>query len=120
MSSVTSCWVIIPDGSDYTLDSEEKRVREVADFIRDWIVTENDWPVRYHDKPWPTIDLLRDDWASLQAGSKVAGMAAIWFGWNYADPEKLGDALAEFEAARGAMFIWQHENENKMNARTFE
>lgn len=54
----------------------------------------------------PVISLLRDDWQSLQAGSKVAGSAAIWFGWNYAAPEDLEDHLRE--AGFKNVTVWSH------------
>ena len=57
------------------------------------------------------VSLLRDDWEGLQFGGKIAGCSAIWFGWNYADPEGLYGHLSDANW-RNITLWWQHENDN--------
>jgi hypothetical protein len=73
VSSVTDIFVIVGDTDE---DQAEGIAPKVAAAIQAF--RECDWEL-------PVISLMRDDWQSLQAGGKVAGSAAIWFGYNHAD-----------------------------------
>lgn len=96
MSSVTDMFVIVGDSEDGYAEDIAPRV---ADAIRD-----------FEDHPrlsrLPVISLCRKDWEELQGGSKVAGSAVIWFGWNYGRPDELADYLK----AQGFKHItvWSH------------
>lgn len=63
-------------------------------------------PVEDFSSEIPIISLERDDWHSLQHGSKVAGSACIWFAWNYARPVELEEHLK----AQGFnnITVWSH------------
>jgi hypothetical protein len=108
VSSVTSLWLIEPVHNTET-GAPEKRIKETAKFVHDFI--HNARGFTFSDEgTYQTIDLLRDDWSTLQSGGKVAGMAGMWFGWNYAQPGDLLEALKDFEPAKGAVLVWQHED----------
>lgn len=96
MSVVTDVWIIVGD-VEYPRESAEARVEKIAQVVQGFLGIS--WPL-------PTISLIRDDWQTLQNGTKVAGSAAIWFGYNYADMPKLEACL------KGAGFthvtIWSH------------
>ena len=100
MSSVTDMFVIVGDTDD---DHAEGIAPQVAEAI---MAFGNLRLARL-----PVISLMRDDWESLQGGSRVAGSAVIWFGWNYADPE----GLVRHLKAQGFkhLTVWaHHENDN--------
>lgn len=88
MSVVTDVFVIVGD-IEMPHEPAEARVLKVAEAIVDFLRLGTGWD------PWAlrTISLMRDDWESLQGPSKVAGSAAIWFGYNHADMEGLEDHL---------------------------
>lgn len=98
MSNVTDMFVIVGDSDGPTgrLGAEDV-APAVAEATRTFIGLDN---------PMPVISLRRDDWESLQGGSKVAGSACIWFGWNYARPADLEEHL------KGLGFkhitVWSH------------
>ncbi len=82
MSSVTDMFILIGDTENDRAENIAPKVAEaVVDHIYDEIF------------PIPVISLSHRDWDSLQGGSKVAGSACIWFGWNHAHPEALVDHL---------------------------
>lgn len=95
MSSVTDVFVIIGD-------TEDENAGDIAPEVAKAITAFE--PLRL--ARMPVISLMRDDWEALQGGSKVAGSAVIWFGWNYADMEGLERHLR----ARGFEHItlWSH------------
>ena len=106
MSVVTDVFVIVGD-VEMPYESAESRAPKIAEEIVKFLGKDNpDW------KPWamPVISLMRDDWGSLQNGSKVAGSACIWFGYNFADMPGLEAHLK----AKGFehLTIWSH-HENK-------
>ena len=78
MSSVTDMFVIVGD-------SEDGPAEDIAPKVAKAITTVGDGRL----DNLPVISLVRDDWDTLQGGSKVAGSAVIWFGWNYAHPDEL-------------------------------
>lgn len=82
MSSVTDMFILIGDSED---GSAEDIATEVATAVVDYIYDET--------FEIPIISLHHKDWENLQAGSKVAGSACIWFGWNHAHPDELADHL---------------------------
>ena len=78
-------FVIVGDSDgDTGFVSAEDVSQEVAEAISTFVYGE--------ESDVPVISLRREDWQSLQSG-KVAGSAVIWFGWNYAQPEKLEEHL---------------------------
>lgn len=79
MSSVTDMFVIVGDSED---GAAEDIAPTVATAISAFEETER-------LSRLPVISLNRKDWLSLQGGSKIAGSAVIWFGWNYARPDEL-------------------------------
>ncbi|MFD5107149.1 hypothetical protein [Streptomyces cinereoruber] len=96
---MTSVFVIIGDRNEneHAESIALQAVRAIKDFVG-------------HDWKLPVISLMRDDWATLQGGSKVAGCAAIWFGYNYAD---MG-GLEAYLLGQGFtnITVWsQHEND---------
>ena len=101
MSSVSDMFVIVGDsdgdGGRRSVSAEDI-APDIADAISSFI----------YDEPGtiPVISLNRDDWSSLQGGTKVAGSAVIWFGWNYARPQELEEHLK----AQGFKHItvWSH------------
>ncbi|MFC5799097.1 hypothetical protein [Streptomyces formicae] len=99
MSSVTDVFVII---GDTDRESAESIAPKVARAIKDF---------RGADWRLPVISLMRDDWQALQGGSKVAGSAAIWFGYNYAD---MGGLEAHLLAEGFTnLTVWSHhENDS--------
>lgn len=104
MSSVTDMFVIIGDSD---LGSAELIAPQVARAITEFENSqfEDDASPGRLDR-LPVLSLERDDWSDLQGGSKVAGSAVLWFGWNYAQPGKLIDCLK----AKGFKHItvWSH------------
>ncbi|WP_282790918.1 hypothetical protein [Streptomyces sp. CC224B] len=75
MSNVTSVFVIVGDSGGGSADEVAPKVAgAIADFIPEVSAS-----------PPPVISLGRDDWHSLQGGSKGADGAVLWFGWNYGD-----------------------------------
>jgi hypothetical protein len=109
MSVVTDVFILVGDvriPGEY-LSAEEQAPR-VAEAIVDYQIADSG----YERWEMPVISLMRDDWADLQCG-KVAGSAAIWFGYNYADIDGLVGHLRH----RGFkhLTIWSHhENEKDM------
>lgn len=99
MSSVTDVFIIIGDTDS---DSAESIAPQVVRSIKDFVGY--DWKL-------PVISLMREDWAALQGGSKVAGSAAIWFGYNYADMAGLEAHLREQGFTN--ITVWSHhENDS--------
>lgn len=94
MSSVTDVFVIIGDTDG---DSAENIAPQVVRSIKDFVG---------HDWKLPIISLMREDWATLQGGSKVAGSAAIWLGYNYADMAGLEAHLLEQGFTN--ITVWSH------------
>lgn len=78
MSSVTDMFVIVGDSEDGPAEDVAPTVAAAVSAFEDGRL--NNLPV---------ISLNREDWLSLQGGSKIAGSAVIWFGWNYARPDEL-------------------------------
>lgn len=105
MSSVTDMFVIVGDSED---GDAEDIAPKVAEAITDFIHGEKVSIPAIAPKPddTPVISLKRDDWNSLQGGSKVAGSAVIWFGWNYARPEEL-EAHLKAEGFKHVT-VWSH------------
>jgi hypothetical protein len=100
MSSVTSVFVIIGDSED---GRAEDVAPKVAEAISEFVVAS----FGSISVP-PVISLNRDGWDSLQGGSKTAGGAVIWFGWNYGQPEQLEARLKGLGFAH--ITVWsQHE-----------
>lgn len=93
MSSVTDVFVIVGDTADDQAESIAPKVVEAIRTFRDF-------------GEMPVISLVRDDWLTLQGGGKVAGSAAIWFGFNYADMEGLEAHLKD--AGFTNLTIWSH------------
>lgn len=82
MSHVTDMFVIIGDSEDGYAEDIAPRVAEaIVDHIYDEIFE------------IPIISLHHKDGEDLQGGSKLAGSACIWFGWNHAHPDELADVL---------------------------
>lgn len=95
MSVVTDMFVIVGDSEDGSAENLAPKVAEaITGFLYDQVFK------------IPVISLCRDDWQTLQSGSKVAGSACIWFGWNYAQPDELEEHLK----AQGFKHItvWSH------------
>lgn len=95
MSSVTDMFVIVGDSDDGPAEDVAPRVAEAIADVGEGRLG-----------GLPVISLVREDWETLQGGSKVAGSAVLWFGWNYADPDELIDHLKN----RGFQHItvWAH------------
>lgn len=106
MSVVTDVWIIVGDVGGR--DPAEGRVEKISQIVANFVSTVGGWPVL--NEPYPTISLMREDWGSLQGGNKVAGSAAIWFGWNYADVPALEQHLKSLGIKH--VTIWSH-HENK-------
>jgi hypothetical protein len=82
MSRVTDVFVLIGDSRDGLAEEVAPKVgAAIAEFV-DGINADT-----------PIISANRDDWNLLQGGRKVAGGAAIWFGWNYGHPDQLVEHL---------------------------
>jgi hypothetical protein len=96
MSSVTDMFVIIGDSEDGLAEAVAPKVaKAIWEAVYAIPAREygDDCPVEDFSADIPIISLERDDWPTLQHGSKVAGSAVIWFGWNYAQPDELVDHL---------------------------
>ena len=115
MSSVTSFWVIVGH-TDAQLPDSEDRASELANEINRFIHEVRGWG-EPDDVSNKVVSLLRDDWEGLQFGGKVAGCSAIWFGWNYADPEGLYSHLSDANW-RNITLWWQHENDDTPTVRS--
>lgn len=100
MSSVTDMFVIVGDTDDEHAESIAPKVAEaVAAFGGPRL------------SRLPVISLMRGDWETLNGGSKVAGSAILWFGWNHADPEGLEQHLKEQGFKH--ITVWSHhENDD--------
>ena len=108
MSVVTDVFILVGDvhvPGEY--ESAESRAPKVAEAIVDFLTRDVGW------ERWtmPVISLMRDDWADLQSGSKVAGSAAIWFGYNHARMDELEQHLRD----RGFkhLTVWSHHENCK-------
>lgn len=99
MSYVTDVFVIIGDSKDGLAEEVAPKVAAaIAEFV-DGV-----------NADVPVISTDHDGWEHLQGGTKVAGGAVIWFGWNYGHP----DQLVEHLKAKGLKYItvwWQHETD---------
>jgi hypothetical protein len=94
MSNVTDVFVIIGDTEGANAETIAPKVAEaICAFICD------------EPGSLPVISVRRDDWQSLQSG-KVAGGAAIWFGWNYGYPDELEEHLKA--AGFTHITVWSH------------
>lgn len=114
MSSVTSLFVLVGDSQDaLPSDMAEERIkrisRDIAGYVydRDRYAGELPEAIDVTDR---IISLEREDWDGLQFGSKPAGGAALWFGWNYADTEGLIKELTS-KGWRNVTIWWQHEGD---------
>lgn len=102
MSSVTDMFVIVGDADrEHAETIAPKVAAAIAEFEEGRL------------SRLPIISLMRDDWRALQGGSKVAGSAAIWFGWNFARPEELEDHLRQKGFTN--ITVWSH-HENDANS----
>jgi hypothetical protein len=99
VSSVTDVFVIVGDTAEDAAESIAPKVAKAVSAFRGW-----------PDAPQPVISLMRDDWQSLQGGSKVAGSAAIWVGLNFADIEGLEGHLRS-EGFKNITLWSHHEND---------
>lgn len=114
MSSVTSLFVLVGDDPDARpSDTAEERIKRIAGDITDYVYDRD----RYAGELPEVIDVTdriisldREDWDALQFGSKTAGGAALWFGWNYADVEGLIKTLTSKDW-RNITVWWQHEGD---------
>lgn len=95
MSSVTDIFVIVGDSEDGCAENVAPLVAQAISEVEE-----------HRLNCLPIISLDREDWSDLQGGSKVAGSAVIWFGWNYAQP----DILIDYLKAKGFKHItvWAH------------
>ncbi|MEU6990385.1 hypothetical protein ABZ953_06940 [Streptomyces sp. NPDC046465] len=106
MSSVTSLFVVVGDSDD---GPAEDVAPKVADAIADVIRETTGKPDAIVSAP--VVSLARDDWDSLQGGTKAAGGAVIWVGWNYARPAELEERLQELGFQH--ITVWsQYESNN--------
>ena len=108
MSSVTDVFVIVGDSEDGPAEHVAPMVAKAL-WEAVYAVPAREYggdPVRDFSAEIPIISLERADWKMLQHGSKVAGSAVIWFGWNYARPDELVSHLK----AKGFKHItvWSH------------
>lgn len=106
MSVVTDVFVLVGDIHERgNYQGAEGRAPEVAKAIAEFIFG------GHGGGSIPVISLMRDDWKSLQNGNKVAGSAAIWFGYNFADMEGLESHLK----AKGFkhLTVWSHHEHEK-------
>lgn len=95
MSSVTDMFVIVGVSDDGQAEDIAPRVAlSIADFGGERLSI------------LPVISLDRDDWRTLQGGSKVAGSAVLWFGWNFSDPEGLENHLRKQGFTN--ITVWSH------------
>jgi hypothetical protein len=113
MSSVTSFFVLVGNDRDYPSDMAEARIKRIAKDIAGYLYDGRRYAGEVPadtDVSDRTISLDREDWDILQFGSKVAGGAAVWFGWNYADAEGLIKDLIG-KGWKDVTVWWQHEND---------
>jgi hypothetical protein len=104
VSSVTNVFVLIGDSVDGLAEEVAPKVaRVIAEFV-DGV-----------DTDIPVISLNRDDWQHLQGGRKVAGGAALWFGWNYGHPNDLVKHLKEQGFKH--ITVWSHDEHDNIDGR---
>lgn len=110
MSSVTDVFIIVGDTFDIHAEDIAPKVAKAAyDHIFS-VYSEAD-----RSGTFPVISLMRDDWRTLQGGSKVAGSAVIWLGWNHATlagPAELEDRL-KAEGFTNITLWTHHENDSR-------
>jgi hypothetical protein len=115
MSSVTSLFVLVGNDRDvFPSDMAEGRIKRITKDITDYVYDRG----RYAGELPEAIDVTdriisldREDWDTLQFGSKAAGGAAVWIGWNYADTNGLIEDLTS-KGWKNVTIWWQHENDD--------